>query len=45
MCIDYVANRSGAMKKLGEHDLWNADSKVPVLQNAVDEVAHHPGNI
>lgn len=42
--VDYVANRPG-VKKLGEHGLWNADSKVPVLQNAVDEVAHHPGNV
>ena len=42
--IDYVANRPG-VKKLGEHGLWNADGKVPVLQNAVDEVAHHQGNI
>ena len=42
--VDYVANRPG-VKKLGEHGLWNADSKVPVLQNAVDEVAHHQGNV
>ena len=42
--VDYVANRPG-VKKLGDHGLWNADGKVPVLQNAVDEVAHHPGNI
>ena len=42
--IDYVANRPG-VKKLGEHGLWNADGKVPVLQNAVDEVAHHQGNV
>lgn len=42
--VDYVANRPG-VKKLGEHGLWNADGKVPVLQNAVDEVAHHPGNV
>ncbi len=42
--IDYVANRPG-VRKLGEHGLWNADGKVPVLQNAVDEVAHHPGNV
>ena len=42
--VDYVANRPG-VKKLGEHGLWNADGKVPVLQNAVDEVAHYPGNV
>lgn len=42
--IDYVANRPG-VRKLGDHGLWNADGKVPVLQNAVDEVAHHPGNV
>ena len=42
--VDYVANRPG-VKKLGEHGLWNADGKVPVLQNAVDEVAHHQGNV
>ena len=42
--VDYVANRPG-VKKLGEHGLWNADGKVPVLQNAIDEVAHHPGNV
>ena len=42
--VDYVANRPG-VKKLGEHGLWNADGKVPVLQKAVDEVAHHLGNV
>ena len=42
--VDYVANRPG-VRKLGEHGLWNADGKVPVLQNAVDEVAHHTGNV
>ena len=42
--VDYVANRPG-VKKLGEHGLWNADGKVSVLQNAVDEVAHHQGNV
>lgn len=42
--VDYVANRPG-VRKLGEHGLWNADGKVPVLQNAVDEVAHHQGNV
>lgn len=42
--IDYVANRPG-VRKLGEHGLWNADGKVPVLQNAIDEVAHHQGNV
>lgn len=42
--VNYVANRPG-VKKLGEHGLWNAGGKVPVLQNAVAEVAHHQGNI
>ena len=42
--VDYVANRPG-VKKLGEHGPWNADGKVPVLQNAIDEVAHHQGNV
>ena len=42
--VDYVANRPG-VKKLGEHGLWNADGKVPVLQSAIDEVAHHQGNV
>ena len=42
--VDYVANRPG-VKKLGEHGLWDADGKVPVLQNAIDEVAHHQGNV
>ena len=42
--VDYVANRP-SVKKLGEHGLWNADGKVPVLQNTVDEVAHHQGNV
>ena len=30
-CVSCVANRPG-VKKLGEHGLWNADGKVPVLQ-------------
>ena len=42
--VDYVANRPG-VKKLGEHGLWNADGKVSVLQNAIDEVVHHQGNV
>ena len=42
--VDYVANRPG-VKKLGDHGLWNAGGKVPVLQNAIDEVAHHQGNV
>lgn len=42
--VDYVANRPG-VKKLGEHGLWDADGKVSVLQNAIDEVAHHQGNV
>ena len=42
--VDYVANRPG-VKKLGEHGLWNADGKVPILQSAIDEVANHQGNV
>ena len=42
--VDYVANRP-CVRKLGEHGLWNADGKVPVLQNAIDEVANHLGNV
>ena len=42
--VDCVANRPG-VRKLGEHGLWNADGKVPVLQNAIDEVANHLGNV
>ena len=42
--VDYVANRPG-VKKLGEHGLWNAGGKVPVLQSTIDEVANHPGNV
>ena len=42
--IDYVANRPGA-QQLGEHGLWNADGKVPVLSHAMREVAEHPGNV
>ena len=42
--VDYVANRPG-VKKLGEHGLWNAVGKVPILQSAIDEVAHHQGNV
>ena len=42
--IDYVANRPGA-QQLGEHGLWNADGKVPVLAHAMREVAEHPGSV
>ena len=40
--VDYIANRPGAQLH-GEHGLWDADGKVPVLQNAIDEVANHEG--
>lgn len=40
--IDYVAHRPGA-HQLGEHGLWNAEGKVPVLAHAMQEVAFHPG--
>lgn len=42
--IDYVANRPGA-QQLGDHGLWNAEGKVPVLAHAMREVAEHPGNV
>ena len=41
--LDYVANRPG-VKALGEHGLWDANGKVPSLENAVAEVARHTGN-
>ena len=40
--VDYMANRPG-VQTYGDHGLWNADGKVPVLSRAVDEVANHPG--
>lgn len=40
--VDYMANRPG-VQTYGDHGLWNADGKVPVLSRAVDEVAKHPG--
>ena len=42
--LDYVANRPG-VKALGEHGLWDANGKVPSLENAVAEVARHTGNV
>lgn len=42
--LDYVANRPG-VKALGEHGLWDANGKVPSLENAVAEVAQHTGNV
>lgn len=42
--LDYMAHRPG-VQSLGEHGLWSADGKVPVLAQAVDEVAHHTGNV
>lgn len=42
--LDYVAHRPG-VQSLGEHGLWNADGKVPVLSQAIHEVAHHTGNV
>lgn len=42
--LDYVANRPG-VKTLGEHGLWDANGKVSSLENAVAEVAQHPGNV
>lgn len=42
--LDYVANRPD-VKALGEHGLWDANGKVPSLENAVAEVARHTGNV
>lgn len=42
--LDYVANRPG-VRALGEHGLWDANGKVPSLENAVAEVAQHTGNV
>ena len=42
--LDYVANRPG-VKTLGEHGLWDANGKVVSLENAVAEIAQHPGNV
>lgn len=42
--LDYVANRP-SVKTLGEHGLWDANGKVSSLENAVAEVAQHPGNV
>ena len=42
--LDYVANRPG-VKSLGEHGLWDANGKVPSLENAIAEVAQHTGNV
>lgn len=42
--LDYVANRPG-VKSMGEHGLWDANGKVPSLENAVAEVARHTGNV
>lgn len=42
--VDYIANRPG-VQLTGEHGLWNADGKVPVLSQAVEEIANHRGNV
>lgn len=42
--LDYVANRPG-VKSMGEHGLWDANGKIPSLENAVAEVARHTGNV
>ena len=42
--LDYVANRPG-VKAMGEHGLWDANGKVPSLENAIAEVAQHTGNV
>ncbi|WP_294852378.1 MobP3 family relaxase [uncultured Oscillibacter sp.] len=43
--VDYVAHRPGVQTGDAEHGLWNADGKVPVLDQVVHEVANHPGNV
>ena len=40
--MDYMANRPG-VQTYGNHGLWDANGKVPVLSRAVEEVANHPG--
>jgi hypothetical protein len=40
--LDYVSHRPGVQLD-GEHGLWNAQGKVRVLSQAVEEVANHPG--
>ena len=42
--LDYVANRPG-VKSMGEHGLWDANGKIPSLENAIAEVAQHTGNV
>ena len=42
--LDYVSHRPG-VKSYGDHGLWDRDGKVKSLQAAVDEVAHHEGNV
>lgn len=42
--LGYVANRPG-VKAMGEHGLWDANGKVPSLENAIAEVAQHTGNV
>ena len=40
--LDYVAHRPG-VKSDGDHGLWDANGKVPILSKAVEEVASHQG--
>lgn len=40
--LDYVAHRPG-VRSDGDHGLWDANGKVPVLSKAVEEVANHEG--
>lgn len=42
--LDYISNRPG-VKALGEHGLWDIHGKVESLEQAVEEVAQHQGNV
>lgn len=42
--VDYIAHRPG-VQNIGTHGLWNADGQVPVMQDAIDEVSKHGGNV
>lgn len=42
--LEYISHRPG-VQLWGEHGLFNSDGKVPVLSEAVEEVANHAGNV
>lgn len=43
--VDYISQRPGAQRLGGEHGLFDADGKVPILSWVAEEVANHPGNV